>query len=91
MKKLNTWSDEKFQRLLGQCAGIVSCSFGVCTIRSKKTGRWSTVIIFNDDDDEARKFTFAFELGADHEAFHLAKMLVESREVVKRLAAGGTA
>jgi hypothetical protein len=81
----NRWSHEQFERILKSTPRI-SCSFGVATVHSNKTGRWTTVILFHDDDKGA--FSHVFELESDSEAYHLAKLLIDSREKVKELIKG---
>lgn len=78
----NAWSPEEFEKNLRQAPARISCAWGVGTVRSKSTRRWTTALVFHDDDHN--QFSYCFEFESEGEVYHLAKLLLDTRDFIKK-------
>ena len=74
----NAWTDQDFRRAITQAGRIISCSFGVVGLTSKKDKKTKTVLVFRDDD--AGAFAYAFEFKDLEEVTWLCHDLLKMQE-----------
>lgn len=82
----NTWDQATFRRALTKAGRVVSCSWGVCGIRDKKTGEQKAVAVFFDQQNE--EFSFAYEFENQEELAFFCADLITLQDKINKGQAG---
>lgn len=80
--KRNAWDEAKFRDALERAGRIIECSWGVASIRDRKTGAMQTVLVFNDDSKN--EFAFAFAIPDPDQVAYLCGDLIGSMTRIQK-------
>lgn len=82
VNRRNAWDERKFRNVLTKAGKSISCSWGVVSVRDRKTGEMETVLLFNDDDEG--KFSHAFSFRSREEVAMLCANLMGSADRIHK-------